>query len=300
MYSRTPSSPPLALSLFKIASELGDEYATFTLVDEALKHGRVQDLQQSKLQQPLKHLKELADANNTIAMVLLARVLELKGEFRSALTTFKAAVAAVNNPNDKRDTRDKDALCEAWKEIARIEKTNGNLSKEMQAWEAAAMQGDDPKAFYELALRKADKSPSESLEHLLKAASSGVGDAAFKLGMAHCSSLEAGQDEKTSDARTSRTGANPGQALSKQYEMIKQWFTIASESENCAWRVHAKLQTARIMRKTGDSVQSLASLKDALHDLKLEASTNHSLLTSWTDPTFDPTCTDLERLLAAK
>ena len=283
-----------------VASELGDGYATFTLVDEALKHRRVQDLQHSKLQHPLKHLKELAEAKDMTAMVLMARVLELKGEYRSALTLFNAATATVNISSDKRDTRDKNALCEAWKGIARIEKTNGNLSKEMQAWEAAATQGDDPKAFYELALRKADKSPSESLEHMLKAASSGVGDAAFKLGMAYCSYLEVGQEEKTSDAQMSRTGANRSQALSKQYQMIKEWFTVATESEDCSWRAHAKLQLARIMRKTGASTQSLAELEDALHDLKLNTSTKHSLLTSWTNPTFDPTSTDLERLLGGQ
>ena len=298
LYSRTPSSPQLALSLFKISSELGDEYATFTLVDEALKHGRIQDLQNPKLQEPLEHLKKSAEAKNLTAMVLLARVLELKGEFKSASTVFRAAVATNLPASDNSDTPDKDALSEAWKGIARIEKRNGDLPKELQAWEAAATQCDDPRAFYESGLRKAGEAPLESLEYMLKAASSGVGDAAFWLGMAYSSVMEAGTVEETSHAPISRT--SPSRDTLGYYRIIKEWFSIAAASDDCSSRAHARLQAARIMRKMGDPAQSLASLKEALHYLQLAPSNNRLLLTSWTDPAFDPTCADLSNMIGDK
>ena len=296
LYNRTISSSKLALSIFTASSDLGDEHATFIMIDEGLKHGRPQDLKHPKLRAPLSHLKKLAEAKNLVALVLLARTLELEGDLQTSLKLFQRAIAVARDPRSNSEARDNATLSEAWKGAARLARKLNHASEEQVAWESAALQCDDPEAFFELAIRKNSQLASKNIEYLQKAAISGVGDAAFELGMAYCSSLETAAEKEGSVETMPRINART--EFLEQYEMIKEWFSIAVESEKCRWRGQARLQGARVMRKLGHFEKSLTWLELALQEMQIRSKKDQLLCSKWQDSEFDPTSRELERMLA--
>lgn len=292
------SSVKLALPLLSAASALQDEDATCILVEEGLKHGRAQDLQHAKLQGPFGQLQKLAVAGNPAAVLLQARLLELKGNLKEALEGFKSAIlqASANQNGEKTDHRT--TLAEAWQGVARVEFKFGNSEKEVEALEVAALQYDNSEAIYKLALKRHDDdAPSEAAELFLKAAVSGIGNAAFMLGTILCSQMEA----KEEDSSSPQSGIQiQGQKFIKEYNMIKEWFTIALESaqahSDSTGRAQASLQIARVLRKTGQLEQSVACLDQAIAQMQPNTPPIHSLRELWGDPTFNPTSKDIKSL----
>lgn len=267
------------------------------LVEEGLKHGASQDLQNPKLQDAIKHLHQLAEANNPLAMVLVGRMMELFGDARGALKNFRGAIVAASATPSAEERDYQATLSEAWESIARLENGFNNPTKELEALAAAALQHDNPRALYELALRKEKESPTESSEYLRKAAVSGIGDAAFKIGLSNAVEI----DVKERHTAPSSTSKNQRQsAPSKQYRIVEEWFLIAAESESCNFKGQAKLHSARAMRKTGQLEKSRTRLESALELLQLQASDVRLLRANWMKPEFDLSTQELQDMITLR
>ena len=267
------------------------------LVEEGLKHGRPPDLGHAKLQDPLKHLQKLANNRNTAAMVLSARVQELRGDADKSLRAFKDVIREVPEENRSKEDPSNASLSEAWEGIARLEGNLGNHVKEREALDAAALKYDNPTAFHRLATLTQSESPAKSEEYFQKAAISGMGDAAFEMGKSCCLQIEESQNHTSPSPNT---GARTRESdVPRQYLTAMEWFLIAMESQRCERPAHARLHTARILRKTGEAEKSARSLMAGLQQLQLQR--EHGLVQffkeNWPNPRFNPTCRELDVIL---
>ena len=278
-----PSSQEFALSLLLTASKLEDADATMMLVDQTLKSGRAERLRNPKLRDTLKHLVKLEDGGHSAATVLLAQVTELEGNYEKALSMLRSVVeqSSSDNPQTTKeaDKALRSVLSEAWASIARLEGKLGNSIEKEKALEAAARLYDHPQAFYELTLLMDDKSSPQYTEYLQKAAISGVGDAAYHLGLLYSSEVEAKQDQ----IHATISNALVRVGLAQARELAKEWLSIASESSDCTRPGAAKLLLAWAFRGMGELEKSKALLDQACNQLALNAERRGSLTQHWTD-----------------
>ena len=168
----------IAKRLFFSASALNEPAATLQIVSEAFQNGTVA---KPELAKPLQHLSMLAKTdNNASAMFLLAQILESQGKVDKALSYYEQIT------NDKGKTYRAAAevdgtVAQAWLALGRIKTSNGDLTGAKAALKKAALEYDDPTAYFYLA-RFCDPMSDDYQLYNLKAASSGVKEAAHNLG----------------------------------------------------------------------------------------------------------------------
>lgn len=288
-----------ASELLFLSSEMGDQAATMILVDEGLCRS---NLGHHQLQKPLRHLDQLVNDNVVEAVVLAARVNEVRGNSSKALSLFRRATTISSGPKSAADLP-KASLSEAWMGIARIERDLGHASSASEAVRTAALEYDSSEAFYELALESEVEKPEEMVNHLLKAAISGVGNAAYKLGLWYSAQADDREHSITnlSDVpQKSFPEAQRGVKIPRKYKVGHEWFSVAAESESCEWRAQAALHTARILLKSGLVAESEYCLESIFAHKEIKPKLVTWLRENWTGSSFEPSTVEFEELIQGR
>jgi len=150
------------------ASKLGNQEATFRLIVSGIRSGSFKDYEQ-----PLKRLQIMAKENNPTAMTLLGRILANQGRDGEALELFRKATrgpAGLGLKVLEKLLFARDNFL--WNRMRRRPK---------QYFRKAAFELDDPSAYYYLSELQEESSLNQAV-YLMKAASSGIVEAAHKLG----------------------------------------------------------------------------------------------------------------------
>ena len=169
---------PLARELLLAASELDDEAATITLVSQAVQTGR---MRHPDIVAPRAHLARLAAARNPAAMVLQAELLAAQGQAEKALQLAEAAVRQDGDAYTGAEAVG-EATQRAWSTLAKLRRQRGDVKGARLALEQGALEHDDPWAYYYLANSYRAPAHPDYVAFMLKAAVSGIPDAAHKLG----------------------------------------------------------------------------------------------------------------------
>jgi TPR repeat protein len=266
-----------AAGLLDMASQLGSNAATFTIVDQYVRNGMTSN-QQAKTQEVLNRLGRLAKENHPVALFLSAQLIELRGLKQEALRKFRQVTELADVEDDE------PVIAETWQSIARIEWSLGRKESAIEAWRIAALDFDNPNAYYELATKQG---MSENyVEYLTKAAMSGIGDAAYKLGLWYSSRVDQrGVEHNTElDSVTARQGHVN---MPHHDKLSREWFSLAAESDDQRCKAQAMLHIAWILRKSGLISESLNLMREALTQVKLEPDTISWLQNEWRNPEFN-------------
>jgi TPR repeat protein len=218
----------LARRVMQSASELGDESATIDLVSSALRKGKLH-LYAASLQQ----LEILAKEGKPRSMTLLGRVAAARGKDREALEWFRTVFKESGNldPEEAGEA----LVCEG--QI--LKKTN--LKEAEAAFRKAALELDNPSAYFNLSQLEEEGSLQQKV-YLLKAASSGISEAAHSLGSLELSKIKESDESSSPD-----------------YGMAREWFQIAAVDGFGP----SMLSMARICKASGESEEGLEWLAKA-------------------------------------
>ena len=193
---------PVARKLFLAASRMQDEMATTALIDTALRYPYSTFLAKPEFRLPRLHLEMMAASESPAALCLHARVLELEGgNDRKALSMLENAVTTGGEKQE--DEGLKAILGEAWCAIARIQKKLGMEKQALEAMKTAALEYDQPSAYFALAKQSKQMGKEEGKhdEWLIKAAISGVAEAAFEVGKEYLQRLESSLERREDPAQ---------------------------------------------------------------------------------------------------
>jgi TPR repeat protein len=186
------------------ASNLGQKTATFALIKSALNTSSLQDYQN-----PLYRLGLLAKNEDPQAMAILGKVLLTQSKENEALEWFCKATSLPTGNLDFEDAG------EALVNMGRILLKQGDRGGAKAAFSKAALELDDPSAYFYLSQLLPQNSSSQE-EYLLKSATSGITEACHNLGALELSKAEKQRDStKTSEQKL-------------DYKMAIEWFTIAA------------------------------------------------------------------------
>lgn len=220
------------------ASELGDETATISLVTSGIRNGNFRSYEK-----PLKQIGIMAKEGNRRAMGILGRLALGKEKNSEALDWFQKATAGPQGL----DFEDAGEILVYEGQL--LMKTN---VKEAEAvFRKAALELDDPSAYFYLSQLEEDGSPNEVV-YLLKAASSGIIEAAHRLACIEYSKSMAPD------------GNSP-----PNYAMAREWFQLAGNGGYGP----SMLQMAQLCRDSGESDEGLKWLQKAkkLEDVREQA-----------------------------
>ena len=236
----------LVADLFVAASSLDDETAILFLAEEAFKDGKPELMNMQSLQSARVHLGRLAEAQNPSAMILLAKGKELHGKHEEALELYQEAGSLSETMTSSQYDESSSIPGEAWASAGRLMGKMSRVAEEQRATEKAAVMHDNPEAYYTLALKFRKPTENQYLEYMLKAAGSGIGDAAYKVGLWYLD----------------QTG---GQSSTRHIPstMAQEWFQVAAESPKCQWKPLAKLHIARMLYEQGDLTSAKQLLEEA-------------------------------------
>jgi TPR repeat protein len=211
------------------ASELGDDEATIILVVAGIRSGNFRDYEK-----PLKKLGVMAKEGNPRAMTLSGRIAASQGGNKEALGWFRKA---TQGPTGLDFEEAGEALvCEG--QLLMKDDT-----KAAQAvLRKAALELDDPSAYFYLAELEEKGSQSQAV-YLMKAASSGIIEAAHELG-----SIELSKTTKASE------GNSP-----PSYGIAREWFQLAAVGDYGP----SMLQLAQICKESGEPDEGLKWLEKA-------------------------------------
>ena len=295
---------PIAKSIFLSASELGDEFATVTLIEQALRHSRREDLKKPELRVARVQLEKMAQSDNAGAKVLQARVLDLEGgDVEKTLDLLEEAVVQGRrkddesvNKEEQRDAKGPDpSLGVVWMAIARAQEKLGQQNAAKKAIENAALAHDNPQAYYQLAERS-DPASAEYIEYMLKAAASGVGNAAYKVGLWNLHELERATTRPSAGGTGGRRSPYaPVAGVVSWYPLIRQWFAVALEAAECDHRPTARMHVVRILFRERDVEGARLWLRGLAQDQSVPKAVTNWLQNLWKSGDPDAlTSTDFE------
>ncbi len=191
----------LAKKLMLAASALGDKSATFEVILSALNMRTL-----SEYTVPLQRLGLLAKKDHDPqAMTVLGKVLYVQGAEREALTWFRKATQPPTG-------LDFDGANDALVSEGRILMNLNDKDGARKAFEKAALELDDPTAYFYLSKFEKENSPQQKV-YLLKAATSGVKEAYHNLGVIELAAIE-------------KSGKKP--TSMQDYGMAREWFHVAA------------------------------------------------------------------------
>ncbi|KAI9879927.1 MAG: hypothetical protein M1830_006409 [Pleopsidium flavum] len=283
IHSSSKDHRDIARRLLFTASDLHDSNATLQLISEGI---RKSGLTNPQLAKPLRRLSYLAETSkNPSAMNLLGQILERQGEADKALGLYEDVVNAENDRYGGADDEDGN-IAQAWLALGRIKAKNRDVAGAEAALKKAALEFDDPTAYFYLARFRNPKSDDYHLYNL-KAASSGLLEAAHNLGIFYLqrsksdkqtsSSVETKLDDgrdaisgspqstptQTLSSTNSANGSirNTGQELSlnKTRTTAYEWFAVAAEGGFAS----SQINLALLLRGDGSYVDGMAWLKHA-------------------------------------
>lgn len=275
-----PDLEDIAKRLFFSASALNEPIATLQIVSEAVQNGTVA---KPELINPLQRLSTLAKTdNNASAMILLAQILESQGKIDKAVTYYEQ----ITNDKGKADRSAAEVegtVAQAWLALGRIRSSNEDLQGAEAALKKAALEYDDPTAYFYLA-RFCDPKSNEYLLYNLKAASSGVREAAHNLGDFYLqqskrdqqtSSVLKTKSEDTTSEPSETTSLQPvrsseisqdllpqksqGLDLQEKRTLAREWFNIAAY----AGFAPSQVNLALLLRADGSFDEGMTWLKHA-------------------------------------
>jgi len=273
----------VARRLLFSASALNEPTATLQLVSEGLGKS---DLANPQLEEPLRRLSTLGKTNkNPSAMILLGQILERQGKADKALDFYEEV---VNTKNDRYGgAEDEDSnIAQAWLALGRIKAQGRDLAGAKAALKKAALEFDDPTAYFYMA-RFRDPKSDDYLLYNLKAASSGISEAAHNLGIFYLQRSKSDQqtsssiDTRLDDGRDATLGApqttsaqtlsstdsakgllrntSNGMSLHETRTMAYEWFAVAAEGGFAPSQVNLAL----LLRGDGLYDDGMAWLKHA-------------------------------------
>ncbi len=184
------------------ASNLGEKSATFDVISSAISAGVLRDYPA-----PLQRLGILAKKDNDPqAMTLLGKVLFKQRGEKEALEWFRKATRPPTGSLDFQGAG------EALVHEGRILLGWNDRERAESAFRKAALELDDPSAYFYLSQLQEPGSPDQEV-YLLKAASSGVLEAWHNLGALELAKIE-------------QRPLKEGQT--REYGMAKEWFEVAA------------------------------------------------------------------------
>jgi tetratricopeptide (TPR) repeat protein len=196
------SQKALAKSVMLAASRLGEKAATFDIISEAL---RISTLYEYRA--PLERLGTLAKKDNDPqAMTLLGKILMAERREKEALDWFRRATQSPTGGLDFNGAGE--ALVNEGRILSKRNDQNGAKA----AFEKAALELDDPSAYFYLAQLQEPGSSNQQV-YLLKAASSGVVEAYHNLGALELEKI-ANQERKPTSL--------------DDYGLAREWFQVAA------------------------------------------------------------------------
>jgi tetratricopeptide (TPR) repeat protein len=201
---RCPSKAQKALAkgVMLAASKLGEKVATFDIISEALQIGSIYDYRA-----PLEILGTLAKKDNDPqAMTLLGKVLMAERREKEALDWFRRATRPPTGGLEFEGAGE--ALVNEGRLLSKLNDRNGAKA----AFEKAALELDDPSAYFYLAQLQEPHSSTQQV-YLLKAASAGVTEAYHNLGALELEKITT-QEKKP--------------ASLDGFGMAREWFEVAA------------------------------------------------------------------------
>lgn len=253
----------------KAASQLKDPAATFLLCEGALRyHGGVVPVAQRQ------HLKEMvSEHKNCAAMYMQGQIYEAEKRDSVALEMY---LRSLDNAGDGYDgSKDfKITLGNVWMGIYRVKKRGKDKEGARVAIRKAALEYDDPTAYFLLAKEFTPESSSEYEEYMTKAAASGEMEAVDALGIYY---FKQAQETGSSSSSTASpvdqarnlvgdTGtvspASEGAASAekrKGQDLAREWFMVGAEANIPSSQVHL----AVILRHEGKLSEGLDWLNKA-------------------------------------
>ncbi|KAL9631771.1 MAG: hypothetical protein Q9164_005712 [Protoblastenia rupestris] len=226
-----------AQNLWLTASDLGDSLATLQLMTRAHKSNT---LMIPSLANAREHIKDLARRGNPAALFYHGVFLEDQNRVHDALNLYTQSI---------------EARWEHWREIhsldlyggdiwIRISAAKNKLKNRAGAHEAlrvAAVEYDDPKAYYHLARSFVQSYEMMYEEYMLKAAASGNINAAHELGLYYFrqskGSIMTGLNK--GGTRKPHASFKPLPAVvDKTRELAQQWFAVAADAGVVSSMVH--------------------------------------------------------------
>jgi len=223
----------LAKSAMLAASRLGEKAATFDIVSEALRVGTLHEYRA-----PLERLGILAKKDNDPqAMTLLGKALMAEKREKEALDWFRRATRPPTGGLEF------NGAGEALVSEGRILSQRNDRDGAKAAFEKAALELDEPAAYFYLAQLQEPGSSNQQV-YLLKAASSGVVEAWHNLGALELEKLKVREKTPTS---------------LDDFGMAREWFQVAA-TEGFGLSM---LNMATIYRAIGQMDEALRWLEKA-------------------------------------
>lgn len=182
-------------------------------------------------------------------MCLQGLIYEGEGKESRALEMFERSLITLDDPASEIEDTDF-TYGDAWRGIYRM-KFKSDQEGAKAAIEKAALEHDDPEAYYLLAKHFVPKNSQKYELYMLKAAASGEAEAADALGLFYFKQSQGG-------------GTNEGKPLSpdiasKKRILAREWFNVGAEHNNPSSQVHLAI----LLRETGKSDLGLDWLRKA-------------------------------------
>lgn len=169
-----------ASRLIIAASYLHDPGATLLLITEAV---RTSNLTHPDIIGPRKHLEILVKRDkNPVAMRLLGEIREREGRTDDALSLYERAVDADSDTYTGVEAVES-SIGEAWAKVCQLKLSMDDMEGAKATLEKAALQHDAPVAYYYLAIKFTAQDSANYKRYLMKAAASGMAEAAQRLGI---------------------------------------------------------------------------------------------------------------------
>ncbi|RKF55309.1 putative hcp-like protein [Golovinomyces cichoracearum] len=198
---KTKAQQSLARSLILSASAMGDRTATFEIISSAIRTNSIHHYHMVRTR-----LEILANNGDQQAMMLLGKVLfYTNSEKRSLSWLQKATHPITGNLNFE-------GASECLVLIGRILQKQSDLAGAKSAFEKAAKQLNDPQAYFYLSKMEANGT-SLQVDYLLKAASAGITEAWYNLGVIELDKIQ-------------KNGKQPKKL--EDYGIARDWFLVAA------------------------------------------------------------------------
>ncbi|KAL9120909.1 MAG: hypothetical protein Q9187_002536 [Circinaria calcarea] len=249
-----------AKALMIAASKQRDVAATLHLMSKAIK---INNYRHPDVASARQHLSDLATSGNPQALTLAGQIRESEGDYEKALERYERA-ARVRVTTDTSGAVSDGTIADAWSGIARLQAIAKNWTEAKAALEKAALQHDDPSAYYGLAQHYESLTSPNWLNYMLKAAMSGDAAAANKLGRYYLGHvLGILPLAKTGKAVIGNTSLRQS---SENLILATEWFTIGAESSITA----SQLYLAIVLRAQGQMEKAVDWLAMASSDRQLD------------------------------
>ena len=227
-YPADKPSLSFALALLRASAQLRDESPSLALLDRAVAQKKPGD---SGIQAALETLEKLSARGDAAAAERLAALAELRGDRKRAQRQAQAALEAQRPGSAADELLLSPSQARAWQVAANSAE---DLRSFTAALEAGASLYNDPEAHHQLATLSESAASEDRIKHLLKAAASGYGPAAYGLGrILYDGAVGKLEDDDSLSALALLLGARGKKetiANASLLALAAEWFRVALEA----------------------------------------------------------------------